>query len=115
MAIVKKQEEVAQQLVKMDFVKGVKIQWLVDKNVGAKNFAMRRFVIAPGGEVGLHNHPYEHEVYVLAGQGEVLSEHGNKAVEANSFAYVPPDERHGFKNTSLSEAFVFLCMIPNQE
>jgi len=115
MAVVKKIDEVDQTEVKQDFVKKTRIQLLVTRELGAPNFAMRRFVIAPGGEVGLHTHPWEHEVYIMAGKGEVLSEHGDKSVETNSFAYVPKGERHGFRNSSGTEDFVFLCMIPNTD
>jgi len=113
MAMVKKISEIVQEEVREDFVKGTKIQWLVTKKDGAPTFAMRRFVVAPGGEINLHQHPWEHEVYIISGKGVVLGEKEDIPVEKDSFAYVPPNEKHGFKNTSKTENFVFLCMIPH--
>ncbi len=112
MAMVSTIEEVPKEEVTQSFVLGTKIQWLIAKKDGAQNFAMRRFTLAPGGTVGLHTHPWEHEVYILAGQGEVLGEQENLPVGPGSFAFVPGDERHGFQNTSTSEDLIFLCMIP---
>jgi len=100
--------------VHMDGVYDTEIQWLLDEKAGAENFAMRRFVIAPGGIVNLHTHEWEHEVFVLEGQGEVLTTDKNYPVQADSVAYVEPDIPHGFKNTG-ETPFVFLCMIPIKE
>ena len=113
MALVKTIDDVTQEVVKQDFVKNTKIQWLVAKKDGAPNFAMRRFVVAPGGIIDLHGHPWEHEVYIISGKGEVLGEDENKAVGKDSVVYVPPNEKHGFKNSSPTEDFTFLCMIPH--
>jgi len=115
MALVKTIHDVTLEEVKQAFVKQTKIQWLVGKKDGAPNFAMRRFVVAPGGVIGLHTHPWEHEVYIVSGNGEVLGEEENKAVAKDSVVYVPKDERHGFRNSSQTEEFVFLCMIPHSD
>ena len=111
MAYVSSIEETRQEDVKMDGVFDTKIQWLIDEKAGAGNFAMRRFVLKPGGIINIHTHDWEHEVYILSGDGEVLSQTGNKPVRPGSVAYVPPNEPHGFRNKGLDE-FVFLCMIP---
>ena len=100
--------------VHMDGVFDTRIQWLIDEKSGAKNFAMRRFVLAPGGVVNLHTHNWEHEVYILLGEGEVLTQEKNYEVKPGSVVYVEPDLPHGFKNTG-SDEFVFLCMIPIKE
>ena len=42
-------------------VENVFVRWLIDKQTGAENFAMRRFEIKSGTKVALHNHPEEHE------------------------------------------------------
>jgi quercetin dioxygenase-like cupin family protein len=57
--------------VKEEGAEGVKIKWLIDKSVGAPTFAMRHFTVQPGGHTPLHKHDWEHEVYVLEGEGFV--------------------------------------------
>ncbi len=106
-------DEVEQSEMNMDIVSETYVQWMLDDRIGAPNFALRRFVIKPGGEVGLHTHPWEHEVYVLSGKGSVTKEGEKFEVEAGSAAYVEPEIRHGFKNES-DEDFVFLCIVPKE-
>ena len=38
---------------------GVKGRWLITKDIGAPNFAMRLFEIKPKGYSPLHEHPWE--------------------------------------------------------
>jgi len=49
----------------------VKVRWLITEETGAPNFAMREFTVGPGGSTPRHVHPWEHEVFVLAGKGTV--------------------------------------------
>ena len=51
----------------------VKVRWLITKDMGAKNFAMRIFEIESGGCSPLHKHPWEHEVFVLEGEGQLFN------------------------------------------
>lgn len=91
--------------------KDVTIRVLMGDNVEAPNFAMRHFSLAPGGSTPYHTHPWEHEVFVLSGNGKVLQKGGETAVAPGSFVYVPPDEEHSFVNAGDSP-FAFLCVIP---
>ncbi len=85
---------------------------LIGPQEDAPNFSMRKFTIGQGGCSPYHTHPWEHEVYVLAGQGEVrYAAGGSRAVEPGDFAFVPPSDEHQFVNTG-SDAFEFLCMVP---
>ncbi|MFX1255264.1 MAG: cupin domain-containing protein [Promethearchaeota archaeon] len=88
------------------------IRWLITKEDGAPRFALRRFVIHPKGQVGLHGHPEEHEIYILQGKARVFNDKGEEVIaEEGNVLYVPPDEPHGYENVG-SEDFVFLCVIP---
>ncbi|MBL9124228.1 MAG: hypothetical protein JNG90_11390, partial [Planctomycetaceae bacterium] len=58
--------------VVMPGAQGCTVRWLVGARDQAPNFAMRQFEVEPGGFTPRHQHPYEHEVYVLEGQGVVL-------------------------------------------
>jgi len=90
---------------------GVTIRVLMGDNVGALNFTLRHFEVAPGGHTPYHTHPWEHEVFVLSGKGKVMRKDGETEVGPGSFVFVPPDEEHAFANAG-SEAFSFLCAIP---
>ena len=104
------------QMVKAKDAEGgaskVTVRWLITKDVGANNFAMRLFDVAQGGFSPLHTHPWEHEVFILEGEGVVFD--GEKATpfEASDVVFIPPDERHQFKNTG-KESLKFLCLIPH--
>jgi quercetin dioxygenase-like cupin family protein len=88
------------------------IRWLITKEDGAPHFTMRRFKISPGGEIGLHDHPEEHEIYILEGKGKVIDRNENIIeVSQGDILYVPPNERHGYKNNG-NKPFIFLCIIP---
>ena len=65
---------------------------------GAPNFAMRVFEIQPGCSSPFHTHPWEHEVFILSGQGAVKSEQGETEVAGDSVVFVKPDEKHSFVN-----------------
>jgi len=99
------------------------IRWLIAKKEGAPigpraqdapHFAMRVVEIKRKGEkIPLHRHDYEHEVFVIEGQGDVLSPGGQKPVAYGNFVYVAPNEEHGFENTG-DKPFRFICVIPQQ-
>ncbi len=73
---------------------------------------MREFQIDPGGHTPRHHHPYEHEVYVLQGEGVIYEGDSAHRITAGDVILVRPDEVHQFRNES-REAFRFLCLIPN--
>ena len=92
----------------------VKVRWLITKGMGANNFAMRLFDMEPGGYSPLHTHPWEHEVFILKGEGVVFD--GEKAMpfKADDVVFIPSEERHQFKNTGKKQ-LKFLCLIPNEK
>ena len=98
--------------VEVEGAKGVTIQWLVDEGRGAPNFAMRRFVVEPAGYTPSHQHPWEHEVYIVRGIGEVVLAAEPVKVAADTAVLVEPGELHSFRNTGV-EPLEFLCLVPN--
>ena len=108
---IKVAEEVPAQAVDVDGAEGVQIRLLIHEAEGAPNFHMRQFSVAPGGHTPRHTHPWEHEVYVLAGSGEVVSADGATPLSPGKCVYVAPDEVHQFRNTGDGE-LEFLCLIP---
>jgi quercetin dioxygenase-like cupin family protein len=73
---------------------------------------MRQFEVAPGGHTPRHHHPYEHEIYVLEGEGEVLENDTPHPLHAGDVVLVKPDDVHQFRNVG-DRPLKFLCLIPN--
>jgi quercetin dioxygenase-like cupin family protein len=81
----------------------------------APNFIMRRFEIGPGGNIGVHEHWNEHEIYVIEGSMDLIDKNGDKThVMKDDFIFMPGDEPHGYKNDS-DKKVVFLCVIPKKK
>lgn len=89
-----------------------RVRWLVDENDGAPNFAMRQFEVAPSGFTPKHSHPYEHEVFVLEGEGEILDGDSPRPLRPGTVVYVAPNDVHQFRNTGTAP-LKFLCLVPN--
>jgi quercetin dioxygenase-like cupin family protein len=90
---------------------GTTIRWLINRDNGARTFAMRRFVVQPGGEIPLHSHEADHEIYILSGEGVAFTPEHEVAIESDMFLYVPPNEKHGYRNTG-DTPLIFICVIP---
>ena len=105
-------EEVEQNDVDMPGAVGCKVRWLVGKPDGAENFSMRQFEVGVDGFTPRHSHPYEHEVFVLEGNGTVLEGDTLHNIKSGDVIFVQPDEVHQFKNTG-DTPLKFLCLIPN--
>ncbi len=98
--------------VNMEGAKDTFIRWLITSEDGAPNFAMRLFRVLPGGYTPYHNHPYEHEVFVLEGEGKLVFEGNEYELKPGFIAYVDPDRKHQFVNTSKDKELKFICVIP---
>lgn len=105
-------QDVTQQPVEMEGSQGCSVRWLLGERDGTPTFAMRQFDVAPGGFTPRHSHPYEHEVFVLEGEGEVFEGAEPHPLRAGDVVFVKPDEIHQFRNTG-SQPLKFLCLIPN--
>ena len=76
----------------------VRIKWGISKKDGAENFYMRVIEVEPGAQgPPLHDHPYEHEMYILEGQGFVVGEESEKPFKSGDVIFIPPDEKHQLK------------------
>jgi quercetin dioxygenase-like cupin family protein len=93
---------------------GITIRWAIGKPEGAPNFAMRVIEFAPGAVFTPHEHPFEHEIFVLEGAGVVEGQGGEIAMQPGMTIYVPPDEVHGYRNTG-DGPLRFVCVIPHTE
>jgi len=106
-----KSSDIEKSAVRIDGAESVQIRWLISKNDGAENFAMRMFEIKPGGFTPLHCHPHEHEVFVIKGEGVFVCGEEEYKFGAEYAIFVPPNKEHQFRNTGNS-ILRFLCIIP---
>ncbi|MHC4505301.1 MAG: cupin domain-containing protein [Planctomycetota bacterium] len=74
------------------------------------NFVLRVFTLGPGGRTPLHAHPWEHEVYVLAGRGRAAGESEFDLTPGDT-VYVAPGEEHCFLNAG-EDDLRFVCVVP---
>jgi len=95
-------------------IKDLKVRWLISKNDGAERFAMRLFEMGPGGFSPLHQHDWEHEVFILEGSGVVRTKVSEQPLKQGEVLFVKPMEWHQFVNTS-GKPLKFLCLIPYTE
>ncbi len=100
-----------QNPVTMPGAQGARMRMLVGPQDGASNFHMRHFAVAPGGHTPHHEHDYEHEILILHGEGVAKCAAGEQRVKAGDVVWVPPNEKHQFRNTGAGE-LEFICLIP---
>lgn len=96
----------------LEGIKGVTKEVLLGGDEGVRTFAMRRFTLEKDGYTPFHKHDWEHEVFILEGQGKIKTDDGFVEVEAGDAVYVPPNEEHQFLNDG--EELQFLCLVPNK-
>ncbi len=89
----------------------LRVRWLITKEMGAPNFAMRLFEMEPEGYSPFHSHPWEHEVFILEGEGLVVGDGGEKKFRAGDVVFILPNEKHQFKNDG-EKTVKFLCLVP---
>ena len=92
-------------------LKNIKVRWLISERDGAKNFAMRLFEIQPEGYSPLHQHDWEHEVFILEGTGVARGKTEDEPFKKGDVIFIPPMELHQFINTS-KDTLKLLCLIP---
>jgi quercetin dioxygenase-like cupin family protein len=109
---IKHSTDVAQSEVTMEGAAGCQVRWLIGEGDKAPNFAMREFEVAPGGHTPKHFHDYEHEIYVIAGNGVVMEGDNERPLASGDVVLVAPNDVHQFRNTG-RETMKFLCLIPN--
>ena len=97
--------------VEMEGVKDVTMQIMVGRDDGAPTFAMRHFVVQPGGNTPLHQHDYEHEVYIIEGDAQVECDGRKQAVSAGDVLYIEANTLHQFCNKA-EVPLRFLCLVP---
>lgn len=93
------------------YAEGVEKRVVIGPRQGAPTFVMRVFDLPPGTSSPYHNHDWEHEVFILSGEGVAVSEDGETAVKPDDAVFVAPHETHCLKNTG-KDTFRFICVVP---
>lgn len=91
--------------------KDAKIRWVVTEKDGAPTFIMRHFEIGAGGCTPLHEHAWEHELFIISGAGAVVGGAKEEPFKPGDAIFIPGGEKHQFKNTG-KELVSMLCFIP---
>lgn len=94
-------------------VEGVTMRVVIGPEEGAPFFNMRVFEVQPGFASPHHSHWWEHEVFVLSGEGVVKTEQGDLPISHGSAVLVPGGEMHQFQNRG-DTVLRFLCLVPQE-
>jgi quercetin dioxygenase-like cupin family protein len=95
-----------------DPMPGVKKRVVIGPEEGAQNFIMRVFDVEPGLTSPDHTHPWEHEIFVLTGEGAVRDAKGTETPFREGYTlFLPADEKHCMINKG-NDVLRFVCIIP---
>ncbi len=97
--------------IESDEAKGVSMKLLVGREDKAPNFAMRHFSVSLDGHTPKHKHPWEHEVFVLSGIGEVECDGEVEPIAGGNGLLIPSNQLHQFRNIGNSP-LELLCIVP---
>jgi len=116
LALIRNIHEETMNEVNMPGVSGAKMAIMVGREDKAPNFALRSFEVVAGGHTPKHSHDYEHEVYVVSGNGQVLLEGKMHDIREGDVLYVPANEEHQFTvDADSGESLRFLCVVPVEQ
>lgn len=90
---------------------GILRRVVIDADDGAPRFTMRLFELGTGTSTPFHSHWWEHEVFVLSGEGVVKGKDKEKVIGEGSVVFIAPNEEHCFVNTG-NDTLRFICVIP---
>ena len=91
--------------------KNTTIRWLIAEPEGAPNFYMRLFEIEPGGNTPHHSHEWEHEIFILDGEGKLVGDRTALKVKSGDAVFIPGGETHHLENKGV-DIMKMLCLIP---
>ena len=87
------------------------MQLLLGSGDGAPNFAMRRFIMGPGGGMPRHTNTVEHQQWVLRGRARIGLGDEVHEVGPEDVLYIPAGVPHYY--AVIEAPFEFLCMVPD--
>ncbi|MDD5766179.1 MAG: cupin domain-containing protein [Candidatus Marinimicrobia bacterium] len=111
MMVIKTLDDIPKKGIEGVGVEAVSKQVLLSQSDGALHFTMRRFEIEPGGFSFYHTHDFEHEIYILAGEGVVRNDHSETPIHQDMVILVMPNEIHQIINRGQTN-LTFICVVP---
>lgn len=90
---------------------GVTMRIVAGEAEKAPTFVMRVFEIEPGSATPYHAHPWEHEVFLLDGQGKLKTNDKEIPLSQGDAAMVLPNEQHSFINAG-DKMLRMICVVP---
>jgi quercetin dioxygenase-like cupin family protein len=94
-------------------VKNAAMKVLIGPEQGWADYVMRIIELAADGYSPKHTHPWPHINYMIEGRGILTIDGQDHPVEAGSYACVPADKEHQFKNNGTG-IFRFICIVPKE-
>ncbi len=92
---------------------GVQMREMITDRDGAPNFSLRVFDVQPGASTPFHTHAWEHEVFILEGTGNVVTEGNETPFQRGDSVFIAPNEKHCFV-ANAETAVRFICVIPSR-
>ena len=96
---------------KVETGKNTTIRWLISESEGAPHFYMRLLEIGPGGSTPHHTHEWEHEVFIIEGNGKLMGDGEEMPLKSGDAVFVPGGEIHHFESAG-QQTMKMLCLIP---
>ena len=78
---------------------GVNLRTVIGEADGAPNFFMRVVTFESDGATPHHSHPWEHENYIVSGEGTLEVDGEVVELKPGDVAYVPPGAEHCYKSS----------------
>jgi len=107
-----------EQLEKHDFGEGLILKVFFDNCNGAKNLSMGSVVIEPGCETTLHKRDVEEVIYLVKGNGGVITEDGSEyLLSAGDSVLIPAGISHKHINNGdelLEQIWIFAPQGPEK-
>jgi quercetin dioxygenase-like cupin family protein len=94
-----------------EVVPGVIMRIVSGLDEGAPTFVMRVFEIQPESTIPSHEHPWEHELFVISGKGISRSGDKDTPVKEGDSITVLGGEPHSFINNG-NEILRVICVVP---
>lgn len=111
--IVSHESNAISNVVESPEVKNAAMKVLVGPPEGWTDHVMRIIELGPEGFSPKHTHPWPHINYMIEGDGVLEIEGETHPVKSGSYAYVPADKEHQFRNAG-DGMFRFICIVPKE-
>ena len=105
-------DNVEKKIANTDGAKGAGLRWVLGPEDKMPNFYLRVVEVEPGGCTMHHEHPYEHQVFILEGTCELVGNDKSITMEKGDAGYVEPGEIHQFRNAGQG-MMKMICCIPS--